>query len=114
MNELRGCPWDIYLLYSLVLSHPQSQHHSTRKGTIMANAKASVRISGKKGKISVNYDPSKTTLAEVINEAVASLGLEGFNTNGTKVLVDGVETDPTETVPEGAQKIDVAPQARLG
>jgi hypothetical protein len=77
-------------------------------------AKASVRISGKKGKISVDYNPKTTTLQEVIDEAVNSLGITGFSTDGTKVLVDGVETNADQAVPEGTEKIDVAPQARLG
>lgn len=88
-----------------------SSTHTEQGRTIMAKT-VSVRISGKKGKITV--EPAEgATYADVVREAAETLGLEGYDPAGAKLMVDGNEVSPDDAVQDGA-KVDAAPAARLG
>lgn len=72
----------------------------------------SVRISGKRGKVTV-HPKDGATVADVVREAVETLGIDGFNTDAIVFVVDGHDVPGNHKVGE-ATNVDAAPQARLG
>lgn len=73
----------------------------------------SVRISGKRGKVTVPIDDEKVkTVSDAITVAAEQLGLN-VDFDSLTIIVDGEEAS-AETPVEGATKIDAAPHASLG
>jgi hypothetical protein len=78
----------------------------------MPKKSASVRISGKRGNVTVEVKPG-STVGDVVREAAGVLGLEGFSVEKSKLMVEGAEV-PADTPVEDGTKVDAAPAARLG
>jgi hypothetical protein len=92
----------------IIVAHRELVHHQHSGGTMSV----SVRISGKKGKTIITPEDG-ATVADVVREAAALLGLDGFNVANNVFVADGHEVAADHPA-DGVTKVDAAPQARLG